>query len=397
MLTTPWRMRRSHWEGLATLGALFFVALLAVKWLTAAPPPRIKTAKVVRARMESSVVATGVLQAIRQVDVGTRVSGQLKSLRVKIGDRIREGQLLAEIDPILFENDLRAQKAHLEKLDAQRQATEARIHRLRLELKRQKGMISAAVTSRRDVEIAEAQTKEEDAALLALDAEMSQARAQIDIASANLGFTKITAPIDGEVVAVLTQEGQTVVAAQIVPVILKLAQLDAMTVRTQAPEADVIRLRVGQPATFTIMGDADRRFTGRLRVVEPAPQNFADSSTSGASSQSTSGTSAHPAVFYNALFDVPNPDHLLRIGMTAQVTIKLGDARNALTIPSSALRKAGESDGYEVKIVTPKRTIEKHAVRVGLDDFLRAEILEGLSEGETVVTEEANSKEEESE
>ena len=303
---------RARWIliGAIVLGAGYF----PFRWLSTPTAPQYLTAKAARVTLESDVLATGTLQAIRQVDVGTRVTGQLKSLRVKLGDQVHAGDLLAEIDPVLPENDLRAQKANLANLEAQKRAAEARLRTSKLEYIRQKGMIGGAATSRRDLESADAQSQVDDAALAALDA---QARAQVEIAATNLGYTRIAAPIDGEVVAVLTQEGQTVVAAQIVPVILKLADLDAMTVKTQVSEADVIKVRAGQTVSFTILGDPDKRYSGKLRATEPAPDSYSNATTTaaGSSGPSSSTSGSAIAVFYNALFDVPNPEHFLRIGI----------------------------------------------------------------------------------
>ena len=112
--------------------------------------------------------------------------------------------------------------------------------------------------------------------LASLAAQIRSARIQIETAQANLGYARIVAPIDNEVVAVVTQEGQTVIAQQQAPVILKLADLDTMTVKAQVSEADVIRVRAGQTAYFTILGEPDKRHYGKLRAIEPAPQNYAE-------------------------------------------------------------------------------------------------------------------------
>ncbi|SFK82748.1 efflux RND transporter periplasmic adaptor subunit [Methylocapsa palsarum] len=376
---------RARWIviGVICLAAGYFF----LRWYSAPAPPHYLTAAAARLTLESSVLATGTLQAIRQVDVGTRATGQLKSLRVKLGDQVRAGDLLAEIDPVLQENELRSAQAALANLESQRRAASARLRRSKFEFERQKAMIGGAATSRRELENADAQLESEDAGLAALDAQIKQANVQIDIAAANLSYTKITAPMDGEVVAILTQEGQTVVAAQIVPVILKLAELGAVTVRTQVSEADVIHVHAGQPASFTIMGDPDTHYAGKLRAVEPAPQNFSEPvSASGGSGQGGASPGGSNAVFYNALFDVANPDHRLRIGMTAQVSIQLGDSRDALAIPSAALRNKDAGGRYEVRVLGPQGKIETKRVRVGLDNYIQAEILDGLSEGETVIT-----------
>ena len=379
-----WVKRRAGWIllGVAILVGGYFLS----RWWFAQAAPQYLTAKVARATLESNVLATGTLQAIRQVDVGTRATGQLTSLKARLGEHVHAGDLLAEIDSVLPENDLRAQKANLANLEAQRRAAVARLRKSRLELERQKGMIGGAATSRRDLESADAQSQADDAALAALDAQIAQARAQTNVAATNLSYTRITAPIDGEVVAILTQEGQTVVATQIVPVILKLANLDAMTIKTQVSEADVIKVHIGQPVSFSILGDQDKRYSGKLRAVEPAPENYSNPVAAAASGQQSSTSAANVAVFYNALFDVPNPGHFLRIGMTAQVSIELGDAHNALAIPSAALRNRGADRRYDVRVVKPGGGVETKRVLIGLDNFVQAEVLEGLAEGETVIT-----------
>jgi macrolide-specific efflux system membrane fusion protein len=367
--------------GLAACG------FLAARYLWARPAVHYTTTRVTRQNVENNVLATGTLQAIRQVDVGTRVTGQLKSLKVKLGDHVQEGQLLAEIDPVLPENELRAAQANLAALDAQRRSAIAKARRSKLELDRQRGMIGKSVTSRRDLEAAEAQALADEASVAVLDAQIAQAKSQADIAGANLGYTRITAPIEGEVVGVLTQEGQTVVAAQIVPVLLKLARLDAMTVRTQVSEADVINVKIGQKVSFTVMGDPDKHYSGTLRAVELAPQNYSDpvQAQSGGQSSATA-TSGTAAIFYNALFDVPNPDRVLRIGMTAQVSITLGVSSGVLTIPASALREQDLDGRYALRVLAADGRVESRQVRIGVNNHSAAEVVEGLAEGEAVVT-----------
>jgi macrolide-specific efflux system membrane fusion protein len=185
----------------------------------------------------------------------------------------------------------------------------------------------------------------------------------------------------------LTQQGQTVIAAQIVPVILKLARLDAMTVRAQIPEADVIRVKVGQSVSFTVMGDPDKRYSGKLRAVELAPQTYGDSAQSQCASASSglTPTSGAAAVYYNALFDVENPKRLLRIGMTAQVSITLGVSKRALTVPASVLRDQAPDGRYALKVLAPGRRVEDRHVRVGVNNHVRAEVLDGLEEGEQII------------
>ncbi|WP_143136392.1 HlyD family efflux transporter periplasmic adaptor subunit, partial [Burkholderia ubonensis] len=220
--------------------------------------------------------------------------------------------------------------------------------------------------------------------LASLDAQIRAARIQIDTAQANLGYTRIVAPMDGEVVAIVTQEGQTVIAQQQAPVILKLADLDTMTVKAQVSEADVIRIQPGQTAYFTILGEPDRRYYGKLRAIEPAPQNFLESQA-GLGGAGGGATKTNAAVFYNALFEVPNPGHRLRISMTAQVNIVLGGARNALSIPAAALGAKDKNGAYAVRVLRADGKTETRTIRTGINNNVKVEVLAGLKEGEQVV------------
>ncbi len=359
------------------LAILAAIGMAVKKWGFAEPPPEYLTAPVTRMHLEEAVLATGTLEPIQQVNVGAQVNGQLKSLKVKLGDRVKKGMLLAEIDPVLQQNDLRNAEASLENFKAQKRAREAQLTQYELAYARQKKMFEYDASSQADLETAKAQVDSTRAELAALDAQIVQANVQVDTARANLGYTRIVAPIDGEIISIVTQEGQTVVSMQTAPTILIMANLDTMTVKAQISEADVIRIRPGMPVYFTTLGDPDTKHRSTLRAVEPAPDNIATSS------QATVSAATSTAVYYNGLFDIDNADHVLRPSMTAQVSIVLGEADNALTVPVTALGKKVPG-GYEVR--TLKNGVpETRTVKTGLNNNINVEVLEGLSEGEQVI------------
>lgn len=375
--------QKTHRRRRIVLATLAIVAIAAGITLKACAPdkhPQYLSAPVSRGDLENAVLATGALQAFRQVDVGAQVSGQLKSLKVRLGDKVTKGQWLAEIDPVISENALRQARASEESLRAQQQSTAAQLTQVELAFKRQQAMLPDDATSRESFEAARATLDVQRATLASLAAQIRSARIQIETAQANLGYTRIVAPIDGEVVAVVTQEGQTVIAQQQAPVILKLADLDTMTVKAQVSEADVIRVRAGQTAYFTILGEPDKRHYGKLRAIEPAPQNYAE-----AQSPLGGGSKPNSAVFYNALFEVPNPEHRLRISMTAQVSIVLSNARNALSIPAAALGEKRKDGTYAVRVLRADGSTETRNVRIGINNNVRVEVLAGLKDGERVV------------
>ncbi|KVF52084.1 macrolide transporter subunit MacA [Burkholderia seminalis] len=381
--------QKTHCRRRIVLATLAVVAIATGVTLKACAPdkhPQYLSAPVTRGDLENAVLATGALQAFRQVDVGAQVSGQLKTLKVKLGDKVTKGQWLAEIDPVISENALRQARASEESLRAQQQSAAAQLTQAELAFRRQQAMLPDDATSRESFEAAKATLDVQRATLASLAAQIRSARIQIETAQANLGYTRIVAPIDGQIVAIVTQEGQTVIAQQQAPVILKLANLDTMTVKAQVSEADVIRVSAGQTAYFTSLGEPDKRHYGKLRAIEPAPQNYADVQ----SPLGGGGAKPNAAVFYNALFDVPNPEHRLRIAMTAQVSIVLGNARNALSIPAAALGEKRKDGTYAVRVLRADGSTDTRNIRIGINNNVRVEVLAGLKDGERVVLGEAS-------
>ena len=363
--------------------ALGLVALGAVaKWqfFPAAQPPSFVTATATTTDLQDTVLATGVLQAFKQVSVGAQVSGQVKVLKVALGDKVKAGQLIAEIDSVPQQNTLRNAEAALANMEAQLKAQKATQIQTSLALQRQKELRAADANARADLESAQAANDLALATIDALKAQILQAQVTVDTAKVNMGYTRITAPIDGQVVAIVTQQGQTVNANQSTPTIIKLAQTETMTVKTQISEADVTRVKMGQKVYFTILGEPNKRYTATLRSIEPAPDSILTETTS-----STSTTAASTAIYYNGLFDAPNEDGKLRISMTAQVQIVRADAPGALTIPATALGPRGKDGSYTVRVVGADGQAQPRSIKVGLNTNVSVQVLEGLVEGDKVV------------
>ncbi len=354
----------------------------------AAGPPAVITAPVAVADLEDAVLATGTLEAARLVSVGAQASGQIRSLKVALGDRVAKGQLIAEIDALTQQNALRNARASLAMVEAQRRAKQASLHQAELAFRRAERLLPTEAGTRADYEAAEATLATTRAELSQLDAQLEQARIAVDTAAVTLGYTRILAPIDGVVVAVAAEEGQTVNAAQSAPTIVKIAQLDTMTVKAQISEADVTRVRAGLPVHFTILGAPDAPRTGTLRAVEPAPVSYGSDSSSSSSSSSGSSSSSATAIYYNGLCDVPNPDGALRISMTAQVSVVLARAQGALVIPSGALGPRRPDGTVMVRVQEGERLVPRQ-IRIGIDDRDQVQVLEGLRQGERVVVGEA--------
>lgn len=353
------------------------------------------TAPVTRGNVEEAVLASGTFKPVKLVAVGAQVSGRITALDVKLGDAVKKDTLIAEIDSTTQSNDLRTAQASLANVRAQRQESEADLANAELTLIRQQTVFRNQAGSKADLDSAEASVKKITAQIAALDAQITSAQVAVETAQANLSYTRITAPMDGTVLAIVNQLGQTVNAAQSAPTIVILGQLDTMIVRTEISEADIVKVKVGQPVYFTILGDPGTRYDAVLQSIEPAPESItsdssvSSSSTTTSSSSSTTSSSSSSAIYYNGVFAVPNHDNHFRTYMSAEVHIVLGQARNVLTIPSSALGARLADGSYSVQVVDQNGKQSSRKVTVGLNNNVTAEIQSGLSESESVVIGEA--------
>ncbi|MFZ6720512.1 efflux RND transporter periplasmic adaptor subunit [Undibacterium sp. Ji49W] len=376
----------SPWRLLLIAIIVIALALLAKRiWFTPPPPPQVATAPVTKGDVEDTVLATGTIGAAKLVSVGAQVTGKVERLHVALGDTVKQGQLIAEIDALTQQNNLRNAQAALKSAEAQLRSRQAALKQAELTAARLRQLVAIDAGSRSDLEAAEATLSTSRADVAVQEAQIAQAKVAEDTSKVNLGYTRVTAPMDGVVVAIVTEQGQTVNANQSAPTLIKLARLDTMTIKAQISEADVPRVKPGMPVYFSLLGDPDKRYETKLRAVEPGPTTLAtDTST-------TTTSTAATAIYYNGIFDVANPDGKLRINMTAQTSIVLAQVKDALTIPSGALgardTRAGEGR-YKVRVMAAGNITEK-SVRIGLNNRVRAEVLEGLAQGEQVVTTEA--------
>ena len=337
-------------------------------WWKKPAPPVYQTVAIKYADMTEKVVSSGVLQPISKVDVGAQVSGQLQKLHVKLGQTIKKGELLATIDPSIAKNDLLNLEATLEQQAAQLESKQSDLEQAERELVRQNTMLQSDAASKFDAEQADTKVRTMKADMRALAAQIRQTRIGVESARTRLGYTQITAPIDGDVVNITTQEGQTIIAMQQAPIIMSLARLDSMTVKAQVAEADVVRLHPGQSVYFTTMGETETRHSGKLRTIQPIPEKI------------------NNAVFYNALFDVPNDKRDLWTDMTVLVNFILNEAKHVLTVPVLALGEKDKQGRYAVRVLNADGTVSQRKISITLNDHVNAQVKEGLAEGEKVIT-----------
>ncbi len=331
-----------------------------------------RTAEVQRGRIEVTVLAAGAIEAKQLVSVGARVSGQVEKLAVTLGQDVQAGDVIAQIDAQEQENDLLKAKAALAQIAAQITAKSSGLRKAEAALARQTQLSASELVSKEALENAAAEVDVIKADLAALAAQKASAEVTVAQSQLSLERATVTAPISGTVVAIVVEEGQTLSAAQNAPTIVKIANLDTMIVKAEISEADVVRVRAGQAASFTILGQPEARFDAVVRDVEPAPSELAEGDT----------ISADKAIYYNGLLEVANLDRTLRIGMTAQVSIVLEAADDALSVPVGAVSDG--PDGPSVQVMVGGQP-EARAVETGLNDKVQVQILSGVSEGDLVV------------
>jgi membrane fusion protein, macrolide-specific efflux system len=366
---------------MAGLLAVGVISLLMWVWLSpgGSTPQQEITETVSRGNIEKTVLATGILKPAVQVNVGAQVNGQLKKLYVKQGDHVTKGQLLAEIDPTIQENELRKSQAELQSALAQKDATESLLKQYQLELKRQRMMDHDGAAVQSDVDKAASQYATQVAQLRVNEAQIVQSQMALETAKANLGYTRILAPIDGEVLGIVTKEGQTIVSSQTAPTILVLADVETMSVHTRISETDILKVRVGQPLWFYVVADPKHRYESVMGAIQAAPNEaLQEGNPTATPNQQPS------AVYYNGVFSVRNSDQQLRTSMTAQVFIITAQVKNVLQVPVATLGQQQGKDRYQV-FVKQGSHIEPRWVTIGINDRRYAEVKAGLKEGDTLV------------
>ena len=382
--------RRSRVRAIA--GLILLAALAAAYWwfrdTGATATPEVMTAPVATGSVEQAVLATGILKPSHLVAVGAQVSGRVTRLAVTLGQTVKAGDLIAEIDSEPQRNDLARAQAAVAATEAQRTEKQATLAQQQRTLARQQTLVARNAISEVDLETAQSAVAVTEAQIAALDAEIASAEVAVESARADLAYTRVTAPSDGTVLALVAQEGQTLNVNQATPTIVVLGDLQTMSIHAEISEADVVGVRPGQPVYFTILGDPGRRYDASLDSVAPAPSEI-NNDLSLTGSGDTGSAAASTAIYYDGIFSVPNPDGRLKTYMTAEVHIVQGRAEDVPTIPASALDAKGADGAASVRVLTPAGTIETRAVEVGLNDRTLAEIRSGLALGERVVTGEA--------
>jgi HlyD family secretion protein len=334
---------RTKWLLLA--GAVAAAAFLVVLGLNRTPPIQNFTAKVERGDIHDVVEATGTINAVITVQVGSQVSGTISKLFVDFNSRVHKGDLVALIDPALFKGAVQQATADLENARANLIAARANLEKARAALVQTKGdydraagLTKAGIMSQQQLDMAKANYDSANAAVggalanvTQAEAQVSQKEAALEVAQTNLNYTVIRSPIDGTVVARNVDVGQTVAASLQAPTIFTIAQdLKKMQVYAKTDESDVGNIKVGKEVTFKVDAFPKETFRGMVSQVR------------------MNATTVQNVVTYDTIVDFANPDLKLFPGMTAYVTIPVATVQNVLKLPNTALRYKPPMEPEEV-------------------------------------------------
>ena len=343
------------------------------------------TEEVKRGKIAQTVSATGEISATNLVDVGAQVSGQIKKMHVKIGDVVKEGDLIAEIDNVTQVNEVNTRKAQLQTYQAQLESAQVALKIAQRKYSRYKSLASADAVSKEEFEATEDSLATNRAKIKELQSSIRQTQIAINTAEKDLGYTRITAPSAGTVVSLVVEQGQTINSSQTSPTVVQIADLTSMTNKMQIAEGDATKVKAGQTVNFTILSEPDTPISAKLDSIDPGLTTMSQ----GSYSKSTDTTSN--AIYYYARATVPNPDGKLAIGMTTQNTVEIASADNVLMVPTVAIKT---KDGKKfVRVLGANNQAVDREIQTGLKDSMNTEVKSGLNEGEKVVMSEMGAAE----
>lgn len=340
---------------------------------TTPPPMQYASEIATLGSIETQVLATGTVQAMDMVEVGSQVTGQVNFLGVALGQAVKKGELIAKIDNTAQQNALKEEELNFQSLVTQHNIKKVSLAHLQDEYDNQKQAYEGKVLAHQELVKTANQLALAKQELKLSELSLAQAKLKIATAKDNLDYTNIKAPIDGTVVAVVTKQGQTINASSSSPTIVKIAQMDTVQIKVKFSESDMPKLKVGMNAYFSPAGKPDDKRQATLDSLELSP------------------ISESGAVYYAGTLTVPNPNHELLIGMSANVVIITDKADETLLIPSTALGEPLQTGEYQVQVLPksdntnmPVTPITK-TIKIGLKNATHAQVLSGLSVGDEVV------------
>ena len=340
--------------------------------------PQYRFDKVIRGDIEMAVTATGTVNPVTTVLVGTQVSGTIKNIYVDFNSPVKKGQLIAGIDPALFEAQVNQARANLFSAKANLEKAEATLIDAKRTMDRNKELFSKNLIARSDFDTAETNNETAKASVNAAKSQIAQTEAALKLVETNLQYTKIVSPVDGIVVSRNVDVGQTVAASFQTPTLFSIAQdLTKMQIDTNVAEADIGQVKVGQDVEFTVDAYSDITFKGKVWQVRNAP------------------ITVQNVVTYDVVIQVANPELQLKPGMTANVSVIISIKKDVLKIPNAALRfkpaekskAATQQKGAGVWILEQEKP-KRVTISTGISDGNYSELVSGeIKDGQELIVE----------
>ena len=360
-----------------------FVYLIAIAFLTGAAgaywnrPEETSyiTEDVVRKNIEKVVNATGEVRAIELVTVGAQVSGKIEKLYVTIGQTVKKGEMIAEIDSTTQQNDVDINKAKLSSYEAQLTAAKTSLNIAEKQYKRLQNLKKRNAASDEDLENAQETYETAKSKVAELESSVKETQISLSTAETNLGYTKITAPLDGTIVSIPVKVGQTINAAMDTPTIVQIADLSQMEILIEISEGDISNVKPGIKVTYTILADMNDVHETTLKSIDPGLTLLTND-------EYTEVVDEGEAIYYYGRLVVPNPDGKLRIGMTTQNVLYVESAPNVLTVPTTAIKTNGNAKYVEILTADG---VQQRQITTGISDGLNMEVKTGVNEGDKVI------------
>ena len=365
-----------------TLLVVIAIYFLYGKFFKQEEVPKALTTRLEKGSIRGTVTAAGEVYARDLVDVGAQVSGQIKKLYVKVGDKVQKGDMIAQIDSVTQENEIAQQKAQLLIHEANLASAKIAAANAKTQYNRELELYKRNAASKEAVENAKNSAALKEAEQKQIEAQIEQTKLQLSTAETNFGYTKITAPISGTIVSMPVEEGKTVNSNQTTPTIVKIADLSKMEIKMQIAEGDISKVKVGMDVEYSILSDLDNIKKAKIYKIDPGLTTLSDGTYDKTSSGSSSSSSSDSAIYFYAKMLVDNENDFLKIGMTTENNIIVSEANNTSYLPTSVIKR--DAKGDYVTVLNGKEP-EQRYVKTGVSDDLNTEILSGLDEKDEVL------------
>lgn len=341
------------------------------------------TEPVKRSTIDKNVLATGSVRASQRTEVGAQVSGKIISLNVKLGQAVKKGDLIAEIDASNQSNSLSTAEASLASYQAKLKSAQVALEVAQSNYTRLSKLYKSDSASLSDLETAKNTLASAKATVDEVKSQIQTAQISVNDAKTNLNYTQIISPMDGIIVSVPVSVGQTVNSNQTSPTIVQVADLSKMLIKLEISEGDIAQVQEGQEIRFTTLAEPNRTYQSKIDTVDPALTTLTDNNY-------TEESGNTEAIYYYANALVDNADNRLRIGMTVQGQVNIAKRENVLVVPTSTLKKKGDKTTIQV---LNNNQVEEKDIQTGLSDSQYTEVISGINEGEqVVVTQRADSE-----